>query len=479
MPIVLQENRDGTTPASTLQGTILWIAALSTAELPISDEQPVETLKMELHAEDLSITKRQLPGQLVRVAAKTRTRDVLVDELLTHETAVIEYVAVGRYVDVVPDVRQEGDVTIMPVVEEEIVVTRRLFLREEVHVRKVRISKPHVETVTLREQHIVVTRETVQPGSLDRLPTAGVDTALHSPVRNMPMDTETIVAVYDTPAHAELAAADLRQAGIPESAISLHASNASIGATEMPPAREPGFWSSLFGGEAEHDTAVYDRSMASGSTVLTVKPSAAHVSTVMEILESHHPIDIDERATGFGLRTGATSTAMPMAGSDTDLITGGPVTSGYASPMTPGTSMSADETGTIQLAEESLAVGKRLLNRGGTRIRRYVVETPVEESVSLHSEKVTLERHPVTDGRPVTDASFSEKVIEMTETAEEAVVSKTARVVEEVGLRKEATDRVETIHDTVRKEEIEIEQIPGTTTTTSTTVPGTFTTPKV
>jgi uncharacterized protein (TIGR02271 family) len=102
---------------------------------------------------------------------------------------------------------------------------------------------------------------------------------------------------------------------------------------------------------------------------------------------------------------------------------------------------------------------------------------PVEESVTLHSEKVILERHPVMDGRPVSDASFSEKVIEMTETAEEAVVSKTARVVEEVGLRKEATDRVETIHDTVRKEEVEIEQIPGTTATTA--VPGTFSTPKI
>ncbi len=52
----------------------------------------------------------------------------------------------------------------------------------------------------------------------------------------------------------------------------------------------------------------------------------------------------------------------------------------------------------------------------------------------------------------------------MTESAEEAVVSKTARVYEEVGLRKEATDRVETIRDTVRKEEVEVEQIPGTTT---------------
>ena len=70
----------------------------------------------------------------------------------------------------------------------------------------------------------------------------------------------------------------------------------------------------------------------------------------------------------------------------------------------------------------------------------------------------------------MTDASFSDKTIEMTESAEEAVVSKTARVYEEVGLRKEATDRTETIRDTVRKEEVAVEQIPGTTTTTGTTL---------
>ena len=73
-------------------------------------------------------------------------------------------------------------------------------------------------------------------------------------------------------------------------------------------------------------------------------------------------------------------------------------------------------------------------------------------------------------GRPVTD-SFSDKTIEMTETAEEAVVSKNTRVVEEVGLRKEVSDRVETVRDTVRKEEVEIDQVPGTTTTTSTVKP--------
>ena len=267
------------------------------------------------------------------------------------------------------------------------------------------------------------------------------------------MDDETIVAVYDTPAHAELAIQDIIAAGVPQSAISKHRGTMSGTTTTAPvqPAREQGFWASLFGGEPDYDTAVYDRSMQSGSTVVTVKVPEAQIDSVMEILEGHHPIDIDERATGYGL-TQTTAAREPMAPTR-------PLTGKTAAATTTGAE-------TIQLAEESLAVGKRVVNRGGTRIRRYVVETPVEESVSLHSEKVTLDRRPVTDGRPVTDAGFTDKTIEMTESTEEAVVSKTAHVVEEVALRKEATDRVETVRDTVRKEEVEIDQIPGETTTT-------------
>ncbi len=440
-----------------------------------------ERLTLNLHAEDVLVTKRRLPEQRVRAAIKTHTRDVLVDEPLTHEKVVISHVAVGRYVDAMPAIRQEGDVTIMPVVEEEVVVTRRLFLREEVHIQRARTTTNHVETVTLREQHVVVTREPVEPEGVSSVPSAGAfNAALSLANRTSPMDQETIVAVYDTPAHAELAANDLRQAGVPDSAISLNSSTDTLQTTTAKPAREPGFWASLFGGEPEYDTAVYDRSVSEGSTVVTVKAPDSHVSKVMEILESHHPIDIDDRATSYGLSTTSSSAAMgSTAGVQTGLTagTGLGIGTGATAASLSGTSALAEDAGTIQLAEESLAVGKRLINRGGTRIRRYVVETPVEESVSLHSEKVILERHPVTDGRPVVDASFSEKVIEMTETAEEAVVSKTARVVEEVGLRKEATDRVETVRDTVRKEEVEVEQIPGTMTSATTTPP--VTTPKI
>ncbi len=255
------------------------------------------------------------------------------------------------------------------------------------------------------------------------------------------MTDQTIVAVYDTPAHAELAVQDLIQAKVPESAIHRHAqegSYAGSSTTATTRTEEPGFWASLFGGEPDHDTSVYDRSVSGGSNAVSVKVPDEHVTAVMDILERHNPIDIDERAGSYGL-TQTTTTRTPLAA---------------AAPMA-GAAKAATDGGTIQLSEETLAVGKRVVNRGTTRIRRFVVETPVEEQVSLHDERVTIERHPVTDSRSVAD-SFSDKVIEVTESAEEAVVAKTARVREEIGIKKEATDRTETVRDTVRREDVEI-----------------------
>ena len=249
------------------------------------------------------------------------------------------------------------------------------------------------------------------------------------------MTYQTLVGIYDTAAHAQAAVTDLRSAGVPDGAVSVHTQAAATGLAGQ---RDPGFWAGLFGGAPDHGTEVYERSLQSGATVVTVQVPDAQVPHVTEILERHHPVDMDERTAGYG---DATAAAPVASGQDV-----------------------------LQLAEEQLQVGKRVVNRGGTRIRRYVVETPVEQSVSLHDEAVTLERRPVTDGRAPTD-SFADRTVELTATGEEAVVAKTARVYEEVGLRKEATERVETVRDTVRKEEVAVEQIPGEPTTPTAPAP--------
>ena len=243
----------------------------------------------------------------------------------------------------------------------------------------------------------------------------------------------TIVAVYNTATAAQAAIRDLETVGLPHNDISRYAKEGSITGTSRStaPVHEKGFWASLFGGEPDHDTSVYGQSIDSGATVVTVKIAAARYDEAAAILEKHAPVDFD-------LVTGSTN-----LGAKAELIVEG----------------AAGDT--LQLAEEFLNVGKRAVRGGTTRIRRYTVEKPVEENVTLHNERVVLDRRPVTDGRVLANADFTDKTISMTEMNEEAVVSKTARVVEEIGLHKEASDRVETVRDTLRKDDVEVEQVPN------------------
>ena len=432
-----------------------------------------ESLVLALHAEDVAVTRRRVV-RTVQVRRQTLTTDRFVEEALTNTGVLVEHVPVGRFVDAIPPIREEGDTTILPVVEEVVVVERRLRLVEEVRIRRVRTTATHIETVKLREQHVVVTRS--DPVTHDVIPS--LPKTASTLFRSHAM-SETIVAVYDTAAHAELAVSDLIAAQVPQSSIHRHAAEGSYSPvnTSVSTRRTEetdGFWSSLFGGSStDHD--VYDRTLATGGNVVSVSEVPEHdYEAVMTILEKHSPIDIDERASSYSSSTVGAATMASGTGAMTGGLAGtanatSKFVAGAAKTGTPTAVTTAEAGGVIELAQEEMAVGKRLVNRGGTRVRRYVVETPFEESVRLREEKVTLERRPVTGGRPVTDADFTDKTIELTETTEEAVIAKTARVVEEVSLGKTATERTETVRDTLRKEEVEIERIPGTATTTTTT----------
>ena len=110
--------------------------------------------------------------------------------------------------------------------------------------------------------------------------------------------------------------------------------------------------------------------------------------------------------------------------------------------------------------QEELEVGKRTVRRGGVRVFNRVVEQPVEEQVTLREEHVRVDRHP-TD-RAATEADLrGGEVIEVTEMAEEPVVGKRSRVVEEVTVGKETTSRTETIRDTVRRTDVDVEKLHG------------------
>jgi uncharacterized protein (TIGR02271 family) len=116
---------------------------------------------------------------------------------------------------------------------------------------------------------------------------------------------------------------------------------------------------------------------------------------------------------------------------------------------------------TVQEVEEELAVGKRKVATGGVRVTTSVSETPVEESVTLREERVEAERKPVrrTLSTEEAEAAFEEKTVEMLGTSEEAQVSKQARVTGEVALGKQVEKREETVKDTVRRTEVEVEEV--------------------
>lgn len=114
---------------------------------------------------------------------------------------------------------------------------------------------------------------------------------------------------------------------------------------------------------------------------------------------------------------------------------------------------------TLPIVEEQMTVGKRAVEKGGVNVRTTMTEKPIQETVSLREENVTVERHKV--DRPVDNATdaFQEGTFDVTTRAEVPVVSKEARVVEEVVIDKQTTEHAETIRDTVIRTDVEVDEI--------------------
>jgi len=115
----------------------------------------------------------------------------------------------------------------------------------------------------------------------------------------------------------------------------------------------------------------------------------------------------------------------------------------------------------VPLVEEELAIGKREVTKGGIRVRTRVETVPAEQTVQLRQEHATVERVPVDRPVPAGEDLFKERTFEVVELAEEAVVQKRTRVKEEVRIAKQITERTETLRETVRRTDIDVEQTTG------------------
>ncbi|WP_458096507.1 DUF2382 domain-containing protein [Roseomonas sp. WA12] len=312
--------------------------------------------------------------------------------------------------------------------------------------------------------------------------------------------TRTITGLFDNQADAQAVVDHLRaHDGIQTDRISLHGSNGTATETE-----DRGFWASLrdlF--IPDEDRYAYSEGIRRGGYVVSAEVDDGLVEHALDVFEEHGAVDLDSReaewrsagwagyqggaggtddsaGTGMPMNTSAAIGAATMGGTSTPAVGGAAPVAGPMSAMTGASStntmgttataggaasggMNAVSTGAttneerIPIVEEQLRVGKREADRGRVRVRSYVVETPVSESVTLRDEHVQVERRAVDLPLSAADDAFRERTIEAVEHSEEAVVSKEARVKEELVIRKEAGERTQTVSDTVRHTEVEVE----------------------
>jgi uncharacterized protein (TIGR02271 family) len=241
--------------------------------------------------------------------------------------------------------------------------------------------------------------------------------------------SDELVVLFDTVTESRAAEKALEEAGFPDPEVNTLDRDAVVelvGRAEFGPT----FWRTLFGREVKlYEGAVFDRVLSRGGAILTVRVhDDAQAAKAEQILAKYRSVDIEARGAGL-------IAEHKQLGDIRDEV--------------------------LRLAEEQLEVGKKRVEAGKTRVRRYVVERPVEAQVALRNEHAEVIRKVVDDPMLLNDAEWdwTDSTIEVVETREEAVVSKKTRVAEEVVLRKGETERVETIRDTVRRQQVEVERL--------------------
>lgn len=204
--------------------------------------------------------------------------------------------------------------------------------------------------------------------------------------------------------------------------------NTGTGTVAQEPPRERGFFSeffsNLFGDEDASRSRNFDEAVRRGSYVVVVDaPSDAKATQAATLLHDAGAIDVDERARAWAAERGG-------------------------------------QAGKLDVVQEELHVGKRELDRGGVRVVQRVSQKPVREVVRLRDEHARVQRTPV--DRPVRADeidTFKEGTVEVREKTEEPVVAKTARVVEEVRVGKDVREHEETIDDTVRRKDVDVQRL--------------------
>ena len=287
--------------------------------------------------------------------------------------------------------------------------------------------------------------------------------------------SKTITCLYQDQQKADEIVSRLEQAGISRSNIDVYTDASDDLINDLENAGVP-----------RSDAHAYAEGVRRGRSLVAVECDEGEVDQVISILDDDDVLDLDEQQTSWrseGWQGYDASTAGSTGGLGATAAGAAAALTGSSSATRSGTDVAGDLTGSpdatrartdvgdtsgrdevIPVVEEDLHVGKRETSRGRVRIQSRVVERPVEEQVNLREERVHVERRPASGtaqaGTLGSDA-FQERTIEVEERGEEAVVSKEARVTEELVVRKDVDERTQTVSDTVRKTEVEVEDERG------------------
>lgn len=233
----------------------------------------------------------------------------------------------------------------------------------------------------------------------------------------------TLIGLFGNQQNAQEAIRELRALGIDDNDVYVVKDEAEFRSLTHVPASDMDF---------------YLNAMREGSTLVVVNAEESMMDRVTQILVSRDTVDVDARSEEYR----AQGREMKLRDyNDSDVV--------------------------LPVIEEQIKVGKRQVQGGRMRVYTQVTETPVEEQVTLREETVHVDRRPV--DRAATDAdidAFKEGEFEVTSMAEEAVVSKSARVVEEVVINKDVTEHTETVRDSVRRTDVDVQETDATRTAT-------------
>ena len=181
----------------------------------------------------------------------------------------------------------------------------------------------------------------------------------------------------------------------------------------------------------EPDSSIYLEGVRKGGTLLTARANGDRMQRAAEIMSGYNMVNIQDRSRDW-------------RAANADL---------------PEMTTTTNNSNVLDVIEEDLEIGKETVERGRMRAYSVVTETPVEENVSLREETIRVQRRPVDRTVPADPTLFQEKSIEVVERAEVPHVDKVARVVEEVVVGKDVNERVETVQDTVRRQDVKVEPV--------------------